>query len=342
MGLNAPITPVAEIKADGKDLTAALANRLMSLMVTDRAGFESDTVEITLADPEPRIAMPRFGVKLEVAIGYQETGTRNLGTFAVDEVELSGPPSQVLIRGKALDTTGAMKESKSRTWVATPEKKVRLREVLDEIARDHGLMPIIDSEYQKTLLTTVVQHNESDTNLLTRLAKCVGAVTKIAAGRLLFAKPNTGKTKSSGKELPTIPLAPHQISTWNLTQAERDAYKSVSARYHNLASGKTEKVSVGEGKPVLAIKEVFSSGDEALKAAQGKLDAITSAGNQLELTMPGDNRILAELPLEISDIRSGVNGRWIVQEVTHTLEPARYSLDVVAVVPGQEKKNSHP
>ena len=66
----ASITPCAKIKADGKDLSEVLDTRLMELVVTDRAGMKSDTVEITLADPEPRIAMPKLGVKLDVAIGY--------------------------------------------------------------------------------------------------------------------------------------------------------------------------------------------------------------------------------------------------------------------------------
>ncbi len=53
------MTPVYDIRAEGRHITTVLRGRLLSLRVTDQAGFESDSVEIQLAksvfSPVPRV-----------------------------------------------------------------------------------------------------------------------------------------------------------------------------------------------------------------------------------------------------------------------------------------------
>lgn len=50
-----PMRPDFQILADGKDTTATFRDRLISLRITDKAGLESDAVEVTLDDRDGAI-----------------------------------------------------------------------------------------------------------------------------------------------------------------------------------------------------------------------------------------------------------------------------------------------
>ena len=79
-------TPDFRVIAEGADITAAIRRGLLSLSVTDEAGFTSDKTEIKLDDRDGKISMPRTGAKLEISLGYKETGLVNMGIYVVDEV----------------------------------------------------------------------------------------------------------------------------------------------------------------------------------------------------------------------------------------------------------------
>ena len=84
------MTPAYRVLADDNDITTAIRHRLLSLRVTDEAGYQSDAVEIQLDDRGNKIALLRKGVKLDIALGYEEIGLAAMGLFAVDEIELNG------------------------------------------------------------------------------------------------------------------------------------------------------------------------------------------------------------------------------------------------------------
>jgi phage protein D len=75
---------------DGQDLTDRLAPRLLDLSLTESRGDEADELNLRLHDHDGRVALPRRGVTLQVAIGWRESGLFDKGTFVVDDVEHSG------------------------------------------------------------------------------------------------------------------------------------------------------------------------------------------------------------------------------------------------------------
>lgn len=93
-----PMRQDFQILADGKDITATCRDRLISLRITDKAGLESDEVEVTLDDRDGAIALPRHGALIDASLGYHETGLTRIGQYRIDEVESSGPPQQIVIR----------------------------------------------------------------------------------------------------------------------------------------------------------------------------------------------------------------------------------------------------
>ena len=110
------MTPAYRILADGKEITALIRDRLLSLKIEDNAGTQSDTLTLMLDDRDPAITIPRTGARLEVYLGYQETSLQRMGSYTVDEVTLSGSPNTLTIRAKAADMRKSLKACKRRSW----------------------------------------------------------------------------------------------------------------------------------------------------------------------------------------------------------------------------------
>lgn len=108
--------PAWRVVLDGVDLTERLAPRLLDLSLTESRGDEADQVDLRVHDHDGRLALPRRGVTLQVAIGYEGSGLFDKGTFKVDDVEHSGSPDIITIRARSADLTGAVRRRRERSW----------------------------------------------------------------------------------------------------------------------------------------------------------------------------------------------------------------------------------
>ena len=136
------VKPTFRVTANGTDITAKINERLLTLNLTDGVGYESDTLDIALADDDPfnPIQMPETGAELELFLGY-DIITQRMGLFVVDEVELSGWPGQMNIRARAAvyDQSKAGKKDlqtqKSRSWTAG----TKFGDMIKHIAKEHEM-----------------------------------------------------------------------------------------------------------------------------------------------------------------------------------------------------------
>lgn len=157
--------PAWRVVLDGKDLTDRLAPRLLNLSLAESRGDEAHQVDLRVHDHDGMIALPRRGVTLQVALGFEGSGLFDKGTFKVDEVEHSGSPDIITIRARSADLTGAVRRRRERSWHDTT-----LGDILGAIAGEHSLQPAIAAELASIPISHLDQANESDINLLTRLA----------------------------------------------------------------------------------------------------------------------------------------------------------------------------
>ena len=172
--------PAYRILADQRDITDAIRDRLLSLTLTDEAGYQSDAVSLRLDDREGRIELPRKGAKLEVELGYEERGLAQMGLYVVDEIELAGPPDTLTIQAKAVDMKSSLKQHKTRAWSNT------IQEIVSTIAQEHGLEPRVDSTLGAIRIPHIDQTEESDLHFITRLGQQYDAVGKPAEHYVLF------------------------------------------------------------------------------------------------------------------------------------------------------------
>ncbi|HCF2992752.1 TPA: phage late control D family protein, partial [Pseudomonas aeruginosa] len=108
--------PIFRVIADKADITARINDRLLLLRTVDKPGMESDEFELRIDDRDGAVVLPERGASVEIQIGYDGRGLTRIGIYTVDEVELSGPPDTIVIRGKASSMRGSGKTIRDGGW----------------------------------------------------------------------------------------------------------------------------------------------------------------------------------------------------------------------------------
>lgn len=234
--------PIWRIRVDGVDITAALDSRLVSLTHTDNRGMEADQLDLTLDDADGRLMLPPRGAVLSLALGWEEGGLVDKGTFTVDEVEHSGAPDQVTIRARSADLRAGLSTQRTRSF-----HQLSVASILNDIAAAHGLSAVIAATLAGELIDHLDQTNESDANLLTRLAGMFDAIATIKAGRLVFMPAGAG-ISASGKPLPVATITRADGDQHRFSIAERDSYTAVKAQYNDIELGQQGAVIWGKAE----------------------------------------------------------------------------------------------
>ncbi|WP_107495321.1 contractile injection system protein, VgrG/Pvc8 family [Thalassobius sp. I31.1] len=303
-----------QILEGGSDITARFKDRLTGLSITDEAGLKSDSAEISVDNRDQRVELPPVGAKLEIALGFKETGLTAMGHYIVDDLSGEIMPEVMTISAKAADMLGSIRAPKTRAWEA-----VTLGDIVNTIAADHNLKPAVSEDLQPAFFGYLAQTSESDLNLLTRLARDLNATVKPAAGHLVFVRRGAGKTVSGEDILPHV-IHRSQISrgSWKLTG--RGKYGKVTAEWSETGTASLHRVSAGEKSPELKLRHPYATEAEARRAAEAALRASQFASGSISLQLGGFfGDIAAESPVDLQGILPELTGIWIVTRVTHRL-----------------------
>lgn len=304
--------PVFRIVADGTDITAMINDRLLSLKTSDKPGMESDDFELRIDDRERRVALPARGAVIEVHLGYAGQTLTRLGRYTVDEVELSGPPDSVIIRGKASDMRGTGKTTRSGSWENVP-----LQQIVRDIAARNGWQPACPVQIK---VLRVDQFNESDFNFITRLAKQYNCTAKIADGTLLML-PRQGGHTAAGKVLGIVSLPRADVTRWQFRLADKGTHKAVQTRHQDPRSGQLKVVDLTNDQapqgfaPVLADRHLYPDKASAEQAAKARLAALNRSTANVRLDMPGRTDLFAERAVDLKGFKAGLDGEYLVESV---------------------------
>lgn len=311
------MTPDYAIALDGEDISGKFGGLLMSLTITDEDGEKSDRLQLELDDAGGRIAFPETGALLDVRLGFRQTGLSYMGRFSVDKVAGSAMPRTMTISGTAAGMKGPIRAPRTRSW-----RDVRLSDIVNRIAGEAGLTPIVGASIAGTFYPFIAQTAESNLHFITRLAKDLDATAKPADGHLVVVKKDEG-VNAKGTPIEPVRLAASAFQSWSWEVNERANYKKVEAEWSDVDGGKTERVVVGDGEPVRRLRHVFGSKDEAIRAAEAELEKAGRAS----LTLDGDlasfyPALFAGGLIDVSGLRSGVDGRYLLKTVEHGLQGA--------------------
>lgn len=329
-------SPQFRLIANTQDVTAVIASRFVSLTLSDADGLQSDTLEIVLSDhiPENKISPPAKGAELELWLGY-ENSLIKMGLFIVDSVGISFPPDRVKIKAKASiqsssqsgagSTRPLLTSQKTRSWPVGGS----LGDMVAAIASEHGLQPAISTEMQGVSLPQIDQVNESDMNLLTRVARTYDGVVKPAGGHLVLVKRGEA-TSASGKPLAPIPITLAQVTSGRADLSDRGVVGTVIATYRDINAAVDVEVSAGEGEPIKRLTDTFPDAATAREAAHAQLNRSTRGGGSLSISMPGNADLISGRPVELVGFNEAINGRWIIKTARHTLDSGGYKCNFSA------------
>lgn len=318
-------TPVCILTADSKPLNDLILKRIISVTVTDNRANEADQLDITLDDSDGTLELPRRGVKINCKLGFVGGGLHDKGDFIVDETEWAGTPDQITIKASSANFKSNIKEAKSKSY-----HRKNFGEIAAEIAKNHDLALVMTDELKKIDLRHVDQTNESDLNLLERLAKQNGAEMAVKKDRLLIFKAGTAQT-ASGKKLPAIRLTRSSGDQFKYSEQDRDSdYTGVSASYHD--QGKATRKRATSDNPeargggdnpntkTKVLKGTFASKEEAQRAADAKMAEIKRQMAKFSITTAfGIPSISTESPVLLDGFKPQVDKlKWIVEKATHS------------------------
>lgn len=350
MGLTQPVKPEYRITANKTDITGLISERLVSLRYTDEAGMESDVLEIVLADHDPKnpIQVPPTGAELELFLGY-DGNLERIGMFVCDEIEMAGWPGEMTIRARATPFDASkgglsnLQSQKTRSWA----KGTILGDMVKKIAKEHGMAPAVMDTLAKIALPHIDQADESDMHFLGRVVKKYDAIVKPAAGKLILAKIGSAKT-ISGLSLPSVTLAPDDVSRYRVVMSKRETAGMVVAYWHAVKQSKRHEVKVGKGEPVKRLKMYYPTQEMALAAARSELDRRERRKVTVSVTLPGRTDLVAEGRVILSGFRDGVDGEWSITRAEHSMDGGGYTTTVEAeqpndsVIPGVEDSDENP
>jgi phage protein D len=329
--------PDFKVIADNQDITDLLRDRLLSLRTTDKPGLESDDCEIVIDDRDGAVAFPKKGATLEISLGYAGEPLKFVGRYKVDEIEISGPPQSMMIRGKPGDLVASLKEQKRRSWESTT-----LDAITGDIARDNGLQPFCPLN---PAIARADQINESDMHFITRMARQYGATATVKDGKLIVVTRGEGKS-GSGLKMPSITLHRDDIASYSLSFPDRALYSEVRASYQNRATGQLQTIVLtNESAPGIAHapkhtdRHIHPTAAEAQAAAQSRKAALNRAtmSGRIELTR-GRADVGAEKWLELAGIKDEADGTYLIESVEQNFSRTAW-ITTIRINAGNEGKS---
>ena len=318
------------IEADGHDITRLLQEHTAQITITDEAGYASDKLSISLSDSG--LVLPGTGTKLNVYAGYRND-LRWMGSYFVDEVTLSFAPDKMVI-----SACGAPFEKKSEGVAHIQTQKSRsfpagtIEDLVTTIAHEHFLTPKVASSLASVQLAHINQIDESDMNLLTRIAFDHDAIAKANGGALLFVERGEGKN-TKDEDMPVVTLNKSEVSSGSAKLSQRNAFKKVAATYRDTLNSRDVEVVAGEGEPVFRIKGMFATQEDAAKAVNKRLKALSRGKSTLSLKLPFNPELVAESRVNLQRFRTGIDRVWSVTRATHTISTAGGTTSIECEVP---------
>lgn len=354
LGTTSPLAPTCRIRVNGKNISTTLQERLICLTLTDNKGFEADQLDLELDDADGKLDIPPRGATLQLALGWKGKPLVDKGSYIVDEIEHRGAPDRLTLRARATDLRAGISTKKERSW-----HKTTIGKIVETIAKANGLKPAIPAWLAKKPVEHIDQTNESDANLLTRLARQYDAVATVKAGRLIFCK--AGEAESvTGKPFPTAVIVRGSGDQHQFSAADRDAYTAVQANWHNLDRGTQGEVIVNadtkferrsrvtkrgrltkrkhlttvqqkaiepSASNIKVLRHIYASEATALQGAKAAWEKMQRGVATFSIVLAtGRPELFPELPARVVGFKPIIDAcGWIISKVTHTLNDSGYT-----------------
>lgn len=309
---------IYRLLVDGVDIGTKFQDRLNSLTITDNRGMESDALEVTLSDHDGLLNLPPKDAVIQAWIGWSNTGLVYKGLYKVKEVEHSGAPDIVTIRASSADLKSGLKQKKERSF-----SNVTLEAVLQAIAFQHELDLSVHQSLAKRQIINLIQ-NESDANLLTRLADEHDAMASIKNGKLLFMPKGASQT-ISGQDLPTYLITRDKGDSHRYSNTDGgDEITAVRAFYYDAVQGKKLEVVYGDAsnQNIKELRHIHQDKQSATLVAKAKLADLKRTSLTFSYNLAyGNPDLIPEMTFLFDGLKEQIDEiYWLGTRITHSID----------------------
>lgn len=313
--------PAYRVTWGDEDITPKLNPRLVDLTITECRGDKADQLDITLNDHDGAVAMPSKGASLQVYIGWDGEQLVHKGTFIVDEVEHSGAPDRITLRGRSAELGKAIRTRKEHSYHGTT-----VGAILQTIASRNNLVLRVDAKLSNRVVAHIDQTNESDVAFVTRLAKLHDAVATVKQGRLLFM-PILGTKTSKGEPMPTVAITRSSGDSHRYHTNAREAYSGVRAYWHDPKRANRRGVLVGKSGNAKRMKQSFATEADARDAAVAEWRRLQRGAATFELTLAqGQPTLAPQTPVKCTGWKPQIDDTdWLTIKSTHTISDGGFT-----------------
>lgn len=309
------LKPVYQVLLNGRDLSPIIQPRLVDLTVSLHRGNEADQLDIRLEDADGQLAIPEKGETVSIAMGWQGGLIVDQGDFIIDEIEHSGAPDVLTLRGRSADFREKLKIRRTRSF----DKKT-LQQIINEIAHAHQLETRIDDQLGQETIPHIDQTNESDLAFLTRLGQRLDAIATIKKNKILFF-PKDAAVNARGEALTPLNLSRSDGDQHSYHIALRDAYTGVQADWYDVTIARRQTLTVGASDTAKCLATTFKTRRDAEIAARAEWQRLQRGSASFKLTLSlAHPDIAPQTPLTVTGFKPLIDQiNWRVDKVSHQL-----------------------
>lgn len=93
---------------------------------------------------------------------------------------------------------------------------------------------------------------------------------------------------------------------------------------HSYEKGETISETVGSGSPSYTMQTLFPNPESALNATNAKLKQLKRNNAVLDITMPSNPELFAEVKLTLLGFHQDIDVEWVIDRVEHVLDSSGY------------------
>lgn len=316
--------PIFRIEVDGVDISSKISSRLMSLNIKDNRGLVVDTVDIELDDSDGMLSIPPKGAIIQVWLGWSNTGLVDKGKYKVDSTSHRGTPDVLSISAMANDVSEGLKQKRERSW-----NNNTIKEIFEKIGAEYELKVIVSEKFASKTIKYIAQ-NESDANLITRIADENDAIATIKNGHLILLPRGSSQT-ASGLELPRYQITRNKGDQHNYTNGTgTENVTGVKAYYYAENKAKKLHVIVGTEDNLKEIRYIHRDKTTAELAANAEFNRCKRSAQKLTYMLAkGDPNLIPELEFEFVGLKREVDEVvWLGTNITHMLNEDGFTTSI--------------
>jgi phage protein D len=330
---------------EGADISRDIAPYLVSFSYTDNAAEKSDDISITLEDRKGNWRDPWFpskGAAIHATIvthnwhGPHEVQSLPCGVFEIDEIECSGPSTQVQIKAVSTAASKSMRqEQKNKAW-----ENVKLSAIAGDIAQTNEMTLFWGSQIDP-LFERQDQIETSDLEFLQTLCKSYGIGLKVSDGQIICYGEEDYESKDA---VASLSFGDKSIKSYRFRKKTRGTHKGSKVKYHDAVKDEDFEVYVGEEDEDEGLGEDLVSNQKAESLADAEAIAKSNLhdANKKETTgsisMIGDMRFVAGVNIQISGW-GNFDGKYFVEKASHTVNTGGGFATHLELRVGGAKKN---